>query len=284
MRRQTVADLAMTAAILLLGGSLIFSGFSLLRLRWTSIVSGQPLTLPELLGVGGAGAGIALLCWWLVAMICALVSPVAQRLGAVRVAAFTGACSPAFMRRAVIAVVGLNLIAAPLASAAPSGGTDPRWQPGTVATAPATPQGVDPRSTAPSVASQPSTSAASDNILPPATSAPIEPAWIPRTAVTDPDLLVRPPARTTAAEAGGEQGAAVEVPSTDPQEGNTETDVVVKSGDSLWSIVAATLGPFSNDVDVALAWPRWYNTNREAIGADPNFILPGQVLHPPPGQ
>lgn len=284
MKRQTLADLAMTAAILLLGGSLVFSGVSLLRLRWTSMESAQPLTLPELMGVGGAGAGIALLCWWLVAMICALISPVAQNLGAVRIAAFTGACSPAFMRRAVIAVVGLNLMAAPLANAAPSAGTDPRWQPGTVATAPAAPHGVDPRSAAPSMAGQPGKAAAGDDILPPATTAPIEPAWVPRTAVTDPDLLVRPPARATVAEAGGGQGAAVDVPWTDPQEGNAETDVVVKSGDSLWSIVAAALGPFSSDVDVALAWPRWYNANREAIGADPNLILPGQVLHPPAGQ
>lgn len=255
MKRQLYADLAMTGALLLLGASLVFSGFSLLRMRWSSIESGRLLDLPELMGVGSAGAGLALLCWWLTALICALIFPLAQHLGAQRLAAFTNAYSPAFMRRIVIAVVGINLLAAPLATAAPSDGSDPRWQPGTVAT-----------TTAPS-------SPAEISALPPETSVPVEPAWVPRTAATDPALLARPPARIE------------QLPSDAPQEQSqnpvTETDVVVQQGDSLWSIVAAALGPFSNDVDVARAWPRWYSANREAIGPDPNIIFPGQILHAP---
>ncbi|SED86279.1 hypothetical protein SAMN04489740_0152 [Arthrobacter alpinus] len=283
MKRQNFADLAMTGAILLLGGSLVFSGVSLLRLRWSSIEAAQPMDLPELMGVGSAGAGIALLCWWILAISCALISAVAQQLGAARVAAFTGSCSPAFMRRIVIAVLGINLIAAQLAQAAPSAGTDPSWHPGTVSTAPAVPNASAPPE-------QGDTSQGSgqgiggQNVLPPEAPEAVEPAWIPRSVATDPGVLVRPPVRTTPAEqAVAQESAPANTPRKDSQAGDAETDVVVKSGDNLWNIVAASLGPFSSDVDVALAWPRWYQANRETIGPDPNFILPGQVLHAPTG-
>jgi nucleoid-associated protein YgaU len=32
---------------------------------------------------------------------------------------------------------------------------------------------------------------------------------------------------------------------------------------------------------VAASWPRWYAANRRVIGADPDLILPGQILRPP---
>lgn len=58
-------------------------------------------------------------------------------------------------------------------------------------------------------------------------------------------------------------------------------DVVVRRGDSLWSIVRRHLGPGATDVEVAAGWPRWYATNRDVIGPDPDTLLPGQVLRAP---
>ena len=61
------------------------------------------------------------------------------------------------------------------------------------------------------------------------------------------------------------------------------TAVVVRPGDTLWTLAAARLG----DVDrpdprvVAAAWPRWWHANRAVVGPDPDLIRPGQVLHPP---
>lgn len=250
MKSQTRADLAMTTAIVFLGSALIFSGFSLLRLHW----SGRPqalvaLDLPEVLGVAAAGIGIALLCWWCFALVCACVSAVAHKLGAHRLSAVTAGLSPAFMRRVVAAVVGINLLTAPLAGAAQGPGIDPLWQAQTVASDAA-------------VASQD----------PLASEPPVDPLWVPNAPETDPDLLIRQPPRTDPGHSGS--GTAE---SFDPETG----DVVVKSGDTLWGIVAQALGPYSSDVDVALAWPQWYSTNRATIGADPNLILPGQVLHAP---
>lgn len=54
--------------------------------------------------------------------------------------------------------------------------------------------------------------------------------------------------------------------------------VVVRRGDSLWSIAARHLGSEATVQDVAEAWPRWYAANRNLIGPDPDLILPGQEL------
>jgi nucleoid-associated protein YgaU len=58
-------------------------------------------------------------------------------------------------------------------------------------------------------------------------------------------------------------------------------EVVVRPGDSLWSIAAAGLGPLASDEEIAVSWPRWYSRNAPAIGPDPGLLLPGQVLRAP---
>lgn len=268
MKRQTRADVGMAAAILFLGASLVFSGSSVLRLSWSGTGASPGLNLPELLGVTAAGAGIGLLSWWLLAFACACISGAAQSLGAVRLAAFAEAWSPAFMRRVVTAVLGLNLLAAPLAGAAEGPGIDPQWHADSVATAPAKVAGTE-SSGAQSLPT--GNGGATQDVLPAVPSAPVEPQWMPHAPDIAPDLVLRPSTRSgpNPTAAGG---------------GSGPTDVVVKKGDSLWSIVAAALGPYSSDVDVALAWPGWYKANRETIGANPNFILPGQILHAPAGR
>ncbi|TCC28266.1 LysM peptidoglycan-binding domain-containing protein [Kribbella speibonae] len=58
--------------------------------------------------------------------------------------------------------------------------------------------------------------------------------------------------------------------------------VVVRKGDSLWSIAARELGPSATAEAIAARWPDWYAANRHVIGNDPDLILPGQVLRIPP--
>jgi hypothetical protein len=62
-----------------------------------------------------------------------------------------------------------------------------------------------------------------------------------------------------------------------------EAVVTVHTGDSLWSIAAAHLGPDATAAQIARQWPRWYAENRGVIGADPTLIRPGQQLRPPDG-
>jgi nucleoid-associated protein YgaU len=57
--------------------------------------------------------------------------------------------------------------------------------------------------------------------------------------------------------------------------------VTVRPRDSLWQIAARSLGARASDAAVAAAWPRWWATNRDVIGADPDLIHPGEQLTPP---
>lgn len=87
-----------------------------------------------------------------------------------------------------------------------------------------------------------------------------EPGWRPTTAAVPPqeaDLVTR--------------GSAPDV------------GVVVRAGDTLWDIAARHLGPLASDEEIAREWPRWYATNRDLIGPDPDLILPGQHLSTPAG-
>jgi nucleoid-associated protein YgaU len=58
--------------------------------------------------------------------------------------------------------------------------------------------------------------------------------------------------------------------------------VVVRPGDSLWRIAARSLRPRSSAPAIAAAWPTWWAANRSVVGPDPNLIVPGQRLRPPP--
>lgn len=59
------------------------------------------------------------------------------------------------------------------------------------------------------------------------------------------------------------------------------TQHVVQPGDSLWSIAASSLADPRHVGTVAQQTQRWYDMNRETIGADPDLIQPGQRLVAP---
>lgn len=80
------------------------------------------------------------------------------------------------------------------------------------------------------------------------------------------------------------QEAALRTPV--PQPGQTRPGaaaevVVVRAGDCLWRLAARQLGPGAGVREVAQSWPQWWSANRAAIGADPDLIYPGAVLHAP---
>src|SRR3712207_80909 len=58
--------------------------------------------------------------------------------------------------------------------------------------------------------------------------------------------------------------------------------VVVRPGDSLWSISEERLGPNATPQQIASETERIYALNQNQIGADPNLIFPGQKLSAPP--
>lgn len=82
---------------------------------------------------------------------------------------------------------------------------------------------------------------------------------------------------TTPSVPTGSPARASVVPT--PGAGTAATDaVVVRPGDSLWSIARAALDPQATPSQVAQAWPRWWSANRAVLGHDPDLIHPGTRL------
>jgi len=109
-------------------------------------------------------------------------------------------------------------------------------------------------------------------------------------AVAAPDASFRligdPPRRTVVSEAAPtpEWTPRRPAPGRIGQRAGTPPDqrVVVLRGDTLWSIAARHLDPSVSNADIDAEWHRWLAANRGVIGDDPNLILPGQLLRPPP--
>ena len=246
--RQAVrADAVMAAVILLLGIFLAATGSFLVQ-RWQSgSAHRQSLSFEDQLGIVANTAGLIVITWWVMSFAIAVAATLLDRLGRTRAAAATGRFSPAFMRRLVLAAVGLQLLAAPLATAATSpDGPGPGRPDQAAVSASWTPS----RGQAP--APEPQGRAAA-----------VDPRWKPLSPIVDAGPL-----------------AARHVRAQDTP--GARREVTVRAGDSLWSIAAAALGPLASDADIAREWPRLYAGNREAIGANPHLLRPGQVLVLPP--
>lgn len=130
-------------------------------------------------------------------------------------------------------------------------------------------------------------------------------------ALTTPAALALPPAGPPTGEARAEAGPAVVLDLGWQPTNGRQTDgpgrsslvnrsagagtgpgapVVVEAGDTLWSIAADALARAEHgtpgatepsDAETADAVVRWHATNREVVGADPDLIRPGMVLHQP---
>ncbi|WP_176554784.1 LysM peptidoglycan-binding domain-containing protein, partial [Georgenia sp. 311] len=105
----------------------------------------------------------------------------------------------------------------------------------------------------------------------PATPAPSEPAaaWPPAAQATSAPGATAPP------------GVAAPVSAPAAHTDLADESYVVRPGDSLWAVAARHLGPGATVADVAAEWPRWYEANRDVVGADPGLIHPGQLLQAP---
>lgn len=102
-----------------------------------------------------------------------------------------------------------------------------------------------------------------------------------------PDWPVAAPAAEVV-EAGevGEVDEASAAPVPDwPLSAPAGAHVVVR-GESLWHIAAAHLrapgAPPPTDASITRAVHAWWQCNADVIGSDPDLLLPGQVLRPPP--
>lgn len=251
--------------------------------RLLSQVASQGVTAPgaarpdDLVLVGLAWLGVALALWLAVGSALALIALVpgaAGRLGA----AAADRVTPLAVRKLLTLLLGasvgsLALPPAPVSSA----GSSPVAAPGPGAV----PRGLDAStSSLPSPAFLPSAVAAAPSADPAGTEAALGPGFRP-TSDGEPRPHVSPGFRPSAPVrvTDGEQGRLL-APSPRPSSASHSL-VTVRRGDSLWSIARSHLGPDASDADVARAWPRWYEANRDVIGADPGLLVPGLQLVPP---
>ena len=265
-RRILNADGAMAAVILALGLLLAGAGGSFLQ-RWRmSPARQQSLGFEDQLGIAANIVGLIVVAWWALSLVAAVAAAMLERNGSGRAASAAGKFAPTFMRRLALAAVGVQLVTAPLATASPAAE-------GPGAPAPAVSAGWTPTAMLPAAAGSPQ-AAAAPSVHSPDPGTPAGPAaapadqgpqWRPLGPVIEPGPLAGPPLRS-------------------PQPAGQATEVTVRPGDSLWSLSAAHLGPFSSDVDIAVEWPRLYQANRDVIGGNPHLLRPGQVLRFPAGQ
>lgn len=293
-------NLLTALGVLALGLLLCFIGSGLLGQLGDASARKQEAGVEELLGVGAAAAGAGIVAWWILSLACAAVAAILERKGRPRAAAATRRLSPAFMQRLVLGALSVHLLAGPAAHAAVTG-PGPEWAPTQrqSSSAPAVPateghtvgesgtpgagptQGHTPRAsgepltTAPENATEPEPSSAPEQgPLPEPAGTPVaappstfHPGWQPATPATDPGMLAAPAHRAAVGEPG-----------------HRDEGVIVHAGDTLWDIAARHLGPGVSDLDIARQWPRWYEANRGVIGQDPDVLLPGQILQPPPAK
>jgi nucleoid-associated protein YgaU len=217
-------------------------------------------------GPAGPGAAVALAAaagaWaaltWLTAVTLAAVTTAAVAGLGSRAHRRAVALAPAAARRLVAGLLGLTIAGAPLAAAVPAGAA--------VVVAVAATDHPDHTDRADL------TGADRDALLVPDRPAALVPTgWTPDRPVS-----------TNRRSAGDE--AAVRLVAGRPRaERRVVDEVVVRRGDTLWDIAARYLGPDASAAEVAGEWPRWYRANRAVIGADPDLLIPGERLVPPPG-
>ena len=259
IQRPVKAEAALAVVILGLGVFLAFTGRAMIG-RWQlSAARRQSLLFDDLLGLLALAAGLAVITWWLLSLATAFASALLERTGHHAAANATGRFSPVFMRRLATAAVGVQLLGTPLAhaDALPAAGlssgngssVSATWMP-LPGRLPLLPEGR---------------SASAGNAEGPvAGGTGLQPQWKPRVPVVEPGPVASLPARASAWPAGARR------------------EVAVRAGESLWTLAARELGPGASDVEIATRWPLWYQANRDVIGADPNVLLPGQLLSPPP--
>jgi len=239
------ADAAAAVLLPACGAALAWAGWQL----GSTVGTGSPLQgygYAELLGLAAAAAGLLILAWCGLGLLLAVAGTVLQLTGHARFAAAAFAASPAFLRRLVAALLGLHLLTAPAATASvPVAGAGPG-----APAASAPDNGVpDPYFSVP------------DGSVPGRNAVDVDPSWQPSAPEPAPGPATgRSPA---------------------PERQSDPATIVVRAGDTLWDIAARDLGILATDAEVARHWPRWYAANRAVIGADPQLLLPGQVLSPP---
>jgi len=260
------ASAAIVAVLLTSGGAWLFwlaGGSSLDAVR-----ASGPDAPADLLVLGAAGVGAALLLWLGVGVTLAALAAIPGAVGRISAAA-SDRVTPDAVRRVTAVVLGASLATAATPVAHAGGSLSWRGPSATTSQISQTSQEVTAPAPDPAfgvTARPPVADAAPDPGRPAPASAPDPGFGAELTSTPTPS----PPAL-------GPLGPAMHTPSNGSRPGT----VTVVRGDSLWAIAHRHLGAQANAQQIAREWPRWYAANRSVIGPNPNLIRAGQVLAVP---
>jgi nucleoid-associated protein YgaU len=238
------------------------------RSAWSAVAAGGPASPDDAVAALAATGGLALIAWLAAAVTLSLAAAAAgNRSPTGRVLDRAAArIAPVILRNAAAAVLGVVVVTTPAAA-----------QAAVTTSPPAAAQAFAASSSpAPVVAVR---SAVAHQEL--------SPAWLPipadRAAPRGDDL--QPgwvPTRPLDAPGARAHAAAPVLAAPRRAAASQASEVVVRRGDTLWSIAARHLGPGATDAEIALDWPHWFTANRAVVGSDPDLLRPGQRLRPPP--
>jgi hypothetical protein len=252
------------------------------RSTWRAVLQPGPATGDQALAAVCGSLALALGLWLLGALaLCvgaALVSE-SSALGSALVGC-ARLIAPRILRNAIAALLGVAIAATPAVANAgsprPDSSSSPRLS---------SDQALSP---AWAVGSGPAASTPQADLLP--SWAPEHPGTLdhpgssdsPRTASPSP---TGPASLGAQSRRSGSPAARVKEPTpvvTPPRRTTSDHDeIVVRRGDTLWSLAERHLGPGTTDGEIAVEWPHWFTANRDVIGNDPDHLVPGERLRPP---
>ena len=252
MKQISRYDVLVVLATLGLSASMILASAAISRTIDLNPFSPRQLdnsSLERLTGVVIGLLGALILMWFLLGFIAAVLAAIGSRTGHHRTARALARLSPPFIARITIALFSGSLIFATSANATPL----PQQQ-GTEIL-----NGGSCTLPIPSYWSiqSPDVPCTFDT-----------PKTMEETTLLSPGWVPQPISLPLQRVAGGT-----------PRE--TTSEVIVQSGDSLWSIAAAHLGSGASKAQIAAAWPRWYEANKKIIGQNPDHLELGLVLQVP---
>jgi nucleoid-associated protein YgaU len=281
--------LALCLVVLLVEGGTVALLGTALRHAWATVQAPGPTRPADALLLCVAATGTLLVAWLALSLALSLLAALPGAAGAVA-ARGAATLAPATVRRLAAALLGASLGATLSAGTAMATMAAAPATASAAVTAPAGPVTGDPGGGVRSAAWP----------LPPggsgahaSTAAGRSAGTTDGTGVTDGTTVgTADSTGATAPDAAWTPSRPDRTPVPDPDalhllspapEAGTLVDegVVVRRGDTLWSIAARSLGPAATADEIAREWPRWHEANRDAIGDDPDLIQPGQVLHPP---
>ena len=265
MRNQGTRDIFMAAATaclslaMLLGSHLISR-----RLDLGALGAGEltPDSLERMTGLALGLLGAVIMAWLLLGMVLALLAALSARSGHHRLGAGMARLAPGFLARLSVAALGGSLVLATSANAAAPRATAVQELAARPVAQPVAQQEVQP-------------TVRQSQANPEATPVPGphgEPGNPPDTGTDDHTVL-----------SPGWLPQRISLPLQRVLGGDTRTspEVVVRPGDTLWSIAARHLAPEATAGDIAESWPQWYAANRETIGPSPDRLAVGTVLAQP---